>query len=94
MGGVDPVHPWHLQIHQHQIWREGVCLLDCCLPVRSSSYHGDALLVLKERPQSVEHQRLIVDDENGDVCHVTVCYSRHSQKLMTFCSPCPAAWRS
>ncbi|BCR79808.1 hypothetical protein SK1NUM_02510 [Arachnia rubra] len=51
-----------------------MCLLDRGLPVLGGSHHDNTVLVVEERPQSVEHERLIIDNEDGDVCHVTGYY--------------------
>ncbi|MPN12692.1 hypothetical protein SDC9_160011 [bioreactor metagenome] len=66
---LDPGHPGHLQVHQHDV-RAGLLVAgDRLAPVTGLGDHLVVLDVAEEVPVGVAHHRLVVHHENPDLAH-------------------------
>src|SRR5215207_1191854 len=60
------VHAWHDQVHQRHVWRVLGREPHGLFPGVRLGDHGNVILRLDERPHPRTHQRVIVDQQNGN----------------------------
>jgi RNA polymerase sigma-70 factor (ECF subfamily) len=66
LGGGDPVHARHAQVHEHDIGLMDQGERDRLLPVRSAGHELDATQQPEQRRQALAHESLVVGEENPD----------------------------
>jgi hypothetical protein len=64
-GRLDPAHLRHVDIHQHQLWAEGIYQLDRLEPVRSLARELEAAQPAQHRLGCLPERRLVIDDDHG-----------------------------
>ena len=63
---LNPVHVWHEDVHQYDVWPQPACLLDLLATIGSLADHRDRRLLLEEHPQPLPHNPVVVDHQDLD----------------------------
>jgi phenylalanyl-tRNA synthetase alpha chain len=65
-GGLDAVHPWHADVHEHDVGARSADQLHGLGAGRGFSHHRDVVLDVEQEPEAGPHQLLVVDEQHRD----------------------------
>src|SRR5947209_15278022 len=61
---ADTIHPWEMQVHQHNIWTEMQGLLHRLNPICRFAYNNQFRVVSQEHPQPFPNHAMVIDNQD------------------------------
>ena len=66
-GGLQPVHPWHPDIHEHHVARRATHHRDSLCSIPCLAHDDHVLLRVDHHCEPCPHQLLVVDEDHPDL---------------------------